>query len=386
VAFFCEAVRGCASGEHAAANARLVRSGLCVLGACLTRYDGWFLGTVMALVAVILVSRFNFAPLWPGIRKFILLAAAGPVFWVAYNALVYRNPLEFANGPYSAKAIEQKTAVVGFPAHPGAHNLPVAFQYFFKSAELNLAAGKWQVFWVCAILLGTAIVVLFQKKLWPLLLLWMPVPFYMLSIAYAGVPIFLPAWWPLSFYNSRYGVEMLPAFAVFTATAAFGLVRFAAGRRWRIAISVVFILLAAASYAIVWHEGPVSFEEAVVNSRSRIAMETALATNLELLPPNATFLMYLGDHVGAFERAGIPLARVINEGNHRAWKRPRDPDGLWEKALVHPASYADFVIAFNSDVVAATVNKSELAPLLILRVTGQPEATIYKTIRSNQGG
>jgi hypothetical protein len=385
VAFFCEAVRGCAGGEHAAANSRLARSGLCVLGACLTRYDGWFLGAVMALAAVLLAWNFNFAPLWPGIRRFVLLAAVGPAFWIGYNTLVYRNPLEFANGPYSAKAIEQKTAVPGFPAHPGAHNLPVAFQYFFKSAELNLATGKWQVFWVCALLLGTASVVFFQKKLWPLLLLWVPVPFYMLSIAYAGVPIFLPVWWPFSFYNSRYGLEMLPAFAAFTAAAAFALIRFAASRRWRLAISLIFILLTAASYAIVWRKGPVSFEEAVVNSRSRIAMESALATNLELLPANSTYLMYLGDHVGAFERAGIPLSHVINEGNHRPWKRPRDPEGLWEKALADPTAYVDFVIAFDSDAVAKTANKDELTSLLILRVTGQPEATIYRTNRSNQG-
>ena len=43
------------------------------------------------------------------LRNFVLLAAAAPVLWLAYNAIVYRNPLEFANGPYSAKAIEMRT-------------------------------------------------------------------------------------------------------------------------------------------------------------------------------------------------------------------------------------------------------------------------------------
>ncbi len=32
--------------------------------------------------------------------------------------------------------------------------------------------------------------------------------------------------------------------------------------------------------------------------------------------------MYLGDHVGALQRAAIPLSRTINEGNHRPWKKP----------------------------------------------------------------
>jgi hypothetical protein len=94
--------------------------------------------------------------------------------------------------------------------------------------------------------------------------------------------------------------------------------------------------------------------------------------------------MYLGDHVGAFQRAGIPLSHTINEGNHRPWKRPSDPDGLWERALAHPSAYADYVIAFDQDAVATSVNKSELDPFLILHISGQPPATIYRTVKSNQ--
>jgi hypothetical protein len=297
---------------------------------------------------------------------------------------VYRNPLEFANGPYSAKAIELKSISEGAPPHPGTHNLAMAFRYFFKSAELNLAPGRLQIFWVAALLLGTAIVLLFQRKLWPALLLWTPVPFYMLSIAHGGVPIFVPTWWPFSLYNVRYGIEVLPAFAVFTGIAAYGLIKFAGSAKVRVAIAILFGALVAISYAQVLHAGPVSFREAVVNSRTRTALEKQLASIIRTLPENSTFLMYLGDHVGALESAGVPLSHVFNEGNHRPWKQPGDPEGLWERALAHPAEYADFVIAFDSDPVASTANKSEITPVLVLHVTGQPVATIYRTVKSNQ--
>jgi hypothetical protein len=382
--FFFAALRSCTIEGIKSGSSALVNSGLCVAGASLTRYDGWFLATTMSAVLIALSFSQDFAPLRSGLKKFILLAAAAPVFWIAYNAVVYRNPLEFANGPYSAKAIEQKTAVPGMPPHPGSHDLRVAFQYFFKAAEFNFAPGKWQLFWVAALLLGTVIVLLFQRKLWPLLFLWLPVPFYMLSIAYSGVPIFVPTWWPFSRYNVRYGIEMLPAFAVFSAAASYGLIRFAASRRSRLAIAGVFCVVPAVSYGLVWAEQPVSFQEAVINSRSRIALEKALARDLQLFPPESTYLMYLGDHVGAFQRAGIPLSHVINEGNHRPWKHPSDPDGLWERALAHPAAYANFVIAFGSDAVATAVNNSELSTVLVLRVSGQPQATIYQTTKSNQ--
>ena len=97
---------------------------------------------------------------------------------------------------------------------------------------------------------------------------------------------------------------------------------------------------------------PVCFREAWVNSRARIAVERELADFLKALPPDSTLLMYLGNHVGALQQAGIPLRRVINEGNHRTWKQPVDLDGLWERALADPAKYADFVIAFEGDAVS----------------------------------
>ena len=382
--FVCDAIRACAAGDEKRCTSSLTKLSLCMAGACLTRYDGWFLAAVLT-TALFLVSRLaKFALLRSGVKRVVILAAVVPALWLGYNFVVYGNPLEFANGPYSAKAIEHTSIVAGSPPHPGTHKLRVAFRYFFKSAELNLAKGNWQKFWAASLILGTAIVVLFQRRLWPLLFLWVPLPFYMYSIAYGGVPLFVPGWLPFSHYNVRYGLEMLPAFAVFTAVAAYGLIRFVASTRSKLVIAVLFLVVPAGSYFQVWRKAPVTFEEAVTNSRSRIALETAIAARLEMLPSNSTFLMYLGDHVGAVQQAGISLSRVINEGNHRPWERPSDPDGLWERALKHPATYANYVIALNSDPVASSVNKSELASLVIARATGQPEATIYRTLKSNQ--
>src|SRR5262249_49543443 len=164
--FFSEALASCRNGESPRANSALMKCGFCLLGASTTRYDGWLLSALIVVIAVLLAYVGNFRALRPGVTKLALLAAAGPVLWVGYNQAVYRNALEFANGPYSAKAIELKS---GAPQHPGMNDLPVAFHYFLKSSELNLAPGKLQVFWVTALLLGTAIVLLFQRKLWPML-------------------------------------------------------------------------------------------------------------------------------------------------------------------------------------------------------------------------
>jgi hypothetical protein len=306
------------------------------------------------------------------------------VLWLAYNAVVYRNPLEFANGPYSAKAIEQKTATPGNPSHPGASNLPEAFSFFLKSAELNVAtADLVQKLWVALVLLGLIMTLVFDPRLWPLLLLWVPLPFYMLSISYSGVPIFLPVWWPHSYYNVRYGLELLPAFSVFVALAANFATGLVSQRPARTAIGVGFLLLVAGSYLSIWKERPVCFREAWVNSRGRMALETELAENLEKLPRDSTLLMYLGEHVGALQMAGIRLNRVINEGNHRPWKKPSDPDGLWERALANPGQYADFVVASDGDLVATSLQKTGLSEMVVIRGSGERPVTIYWTHRKS---
>jgi len=376
---FSEFTRSATAGTSASSS--LTKCGLCLAGACLTRYDGWLLAGVMCFAAVLVVIKSSTPrALAPALARLVLLAAFGPLLWLGYNAIVYRNPLEFANGPYSALAIEQKS----MQSHPGAHDLPVAFTYFLKSAELNMTEAGWQRLWVGVLLLGALMIFIFDLRLWPLLLLSSPILFYALSIAHSGVPIYVPPWWPFSLYNTRYGLQLLPAFAVFGALLLHFLLPLARGRWAKIAAATALAGLIAASYCSVWRAGPICYREAWVNSRTRITLETELANNLRLLPHNATLLMYLGDHVGAVQRAGIPLRQTINEGNHRPWAQPTDPEGLWERALADPHQYADYVIAMDGDPVAAALEKDQkrgLTSMVVIHTEGQPLATIYWTGR-----
>jgi hypothetical protein len=359
----------------------LIKCGLCAAAAALTRYDGWFLAAVVGIgvLAITFKAVPGNTPLRRAVVGFLVLVAAAPVVWLAYNAAIYRNPLEFANGPYSARAIEQKTSVPGFPPHPGSNNLAVAGEYFVKSAQLNMAAGLWmERMWVAVALAGTLLILL-RKPCRPLLIFWAPLPFYMLSIAYSGVPIFLPEWWPFSYYNTRYGLQLLPLFAVCGAIIVASLLDRARSNSTSCVMAGAAVLLVSASYASVWRSQPIAYHEAWVNSRTRLALEAALARELVKLPPDSTILMYSGDHVGALQQAGIPLRRTINEGNHRPWKKPSDPEGLWERTLADPARYADYALAMQGDPVDEALSGRHLQTLVKIHTTGQPEATLYST-------
>ena len=375
----------------------LTKCGWCLAAACLTRYDGWFLAAAITAAVVWFSVRSGTqgagAPRSPrgALAKFVLIAAAAPLLWLAYNGIVYRNPLEFANGPYSAKAIERRSQNSGSPGHPGSGNPVLAGMYFLKSAEDNLAENAWlQRTWVLLAVVGVVVASTLKVDVtlpgessprpWaPLLLLLVPLPFYALSVAYGGVPMFIPQWWPFSHYNVRYGLQLLPAFAAAMGIIVHQVIR---AQQWNLRLRVVCMLgvctFVIASYASIWRDTPVSLKEAQVNMRTRSQLEAQVAIWLRKLPSDSTLLMYLGDHVGALQQAGIPLKRVINEGNHRVWKQPTDPDGLWERALADPTRYADHVVAFEGDSVWQAVQPRHLQALVEIHVTGQARAILYR--------
>jgi len=351
-----------------------------VLAACtMTRYDGWIAMSVAALAVLLIAFHIRkttaAAQLRKPILRFLLVCAAGPVLWLAYNTAVYRNPLEFANGPYSAKAIEHRIVQA---SHPGTGHPWLAEFYFLRAAEMNLAAspsaGK---LWLWLAALGT-LLTLRRPHSWPLLLLWIPLPFYALSVAYSGVPIFVPDWWPFGVYNLRYGLQLLPAVAIFSAVSLDAVLSIIPSKPARLTLAI-----AAAAFwfwgAVLASKMPASYLEAVHNMQGRVTLQERLAVELEHLPPNSSILMAIRDFPGAPQRAGVHFRRIINEGDQRAWIRPRDDQGLWPRALADPPRYADYAVGFVGDPVDASATQHHLAPIFSVEVSTQPRATLYRT-------
>ena len=384
VVYFAEFIRSLQTIEDAegpmtqVARSPLARCACCLAAAELTRYDGWFLAGVMgAAIVVIALRRWQNRDLRRNAAMFLLGIALAPILWLAYNQVVYGNALNFANGPYSAKAIEQR---VGAP-NPALHNAGVAAIYFLKSAQLNMAPGNWGRFWLAAAFAALAIGAAMPRlrpQLTPLLLLWVPLVFYALSIAYGSVPIHVYTWWPFATFNQRYGLQLLPMFTVSTGVLAASVSLLGTGWRQVGKLALLFALIMV-SYASVWKAAPQCLQEAQRNWRIRSPLNSAVQRVVARLPRNSRFLMDLGEHVGVMEQAGIPLRQVVNNENHRPWKRPSDPEGLWERALADPPRYVDFVIAFDGDPVDQGANRTNLTLLEEIHATGQPHARIYAT-------
>ena len=360
--------------EHAAGRLLLV-TGLVLVAAIFTRYDGWVYAAAAWVFAgaSLLGARHRLSWRGPVIGGWVLFTAllvAAPSLWLAYNARQFGDPLDFMRGPYSARAIEAKTSPPGAATHPGFHNMHDAALYFLKAGELGAAPlplGKL-LCWLSVAGTVLACWMFRGRHIWPVLLLWLPLPFYAYSVAYGSVPIFLPVWRPYSLYNTRYGMELLPAFALFAGSFVPLL-----ATRWprlrRFAIPACFLLVLGNSVVLL-RGRPLVFQEAVANARTRVAFEAALARALLELPPGRIMMQVSGD-VGAVQRAGIPLRRIVNEGDYLTW----------QKALEDPARGAVTVIALDGDVVTAAIRQHPEGLKLVKLIcsTGQPCAHIYRS-------
>jgi len=352
----------------------LVWAGLVLVCAIFTRYDGWVYAAVAWLFATWPMLRHRQPWRGPVAGAWVLFTAlliAAPSLWLAYNAKQFGDPLDFIRGPYSARAIEARSTPPGSSPRPGIHNLHDSALYFLKAAELGAAPvplGKL-LCWLTAAGTLAALWAFRRQQIWPVLLLWLPLPFYAYSVAYGSVPIFIPVWRPFSWYNTRYGMELLPAFAL-SLGCLFPVLAAQAPRVRRYGV-LASLLLVVVNSLVLLRGRPLVFQEAVVNARSRVAFETALAKALSNLPAQGLILMRVSSDVGALQQAGIPLRRTVNEVDYLTWQR----------ALEDPAQSASTVVALDGDAVAQAVQRHPQGLQLVNVVcsTGQPCAHIYRS-------
>ncbi len=371
-----ECVAALDAAQVGAAGRRMILLGLLILGSVYTRYDGWILGACVWCIVAYRIFRSPdlFRRLNPSFAIFTLLAIAGPISWLAYNQHFMHDPLDFLRGPYSAAAIEKKTMPPNGHHHRGWHNPAWALLFYTRTAQVD--AAFWETgFLVMAAAVAGVYLAIRRRLALSALLLWIPLPFYVYSIAYGSVPIFIPQLWPHAYYNSRYGMELLPALALFGFVAVAWL-----EQRWSKSQPLFrrllqpFALVAIALNTVgMLHSTPLVLKEGLVNATTRIPFEEALGRQLKLFPDGSMILMYNSEHVGALEDAGIPLRQTINEGDYDSF----------HAALAAPADHAAYVVAIAGDPVSAAVaaHPQGLTELSILCTTGQPCARIYRSDR-----
>ncbi|HYW48084.1 MAG TPA: glycosyltransferase family 39 protein [Bryobacteraceae bacterium] len=275
----------------------VVGAGIAACAGALTRYEGWFLIPFAAAYFWFAAKRRR----WAVALVFSCLAAAGPLYWMANDWYLTGDPLDFYRGPWSARAIQ------GSADFPGKGHWHMAWYYYRKAAQL--CAGTE----LALLALAGAAVLLVRRAFWPLVLLALPGVQVIWSMHSGVVPIFMPILWPFSWYNTRYGLGVLPLLALSGASLAT-----IAPPRFRAGAAALVVLAGTAPWLIHPHpESWITWAESRANSEGRRAwMHEAAGYLASRYVPGSGIIASSGDDFsGIFREMGIPLRETFSVVN-----------------------------------------------------------------------
>lgn len=334
----------------------VIGAGVSACAGTLARYEAWFLLPFLTLYFFLIARQRRVAVA----ATFAILAGLGPLSWLAHNYWYFRDPLYFARGPGSARDIQ------GTLPYPGRNNWREAFLYLRTAAQV--CAGM-PLAWMA---LAGGVIALVRRAIWPVLLLALPGVFYVWSIHSSGTPIFLPSLPPHAYYNSRYGLSVLPLLAF--AAAALVTIAPLRWRRW----AAVAVIVAACSTWLA-HPSPeawITWKEAQVNSDARREWTRRGA---EFLRTNYHrgdgIITSFGDLMGIFRSAGIPIRETLTGDNGLAWNA----------AVARPDLFLheEWAAVTGGDTVQTAVNRArrrnfnyDLVETIVVK--GAPVVEIYR--------
>jgi hypothetical protein len=351
----------------------LVGSALAAFLGTLTRYDAWYLLPFAGLF-VLLGRRAPWRERFRRVVVFCVIAGAGPVLWLAHNAFVYGNPLEFYNGQYSAKAIyAHQLATTGF-RYPTDGSLLLSARYYLEDCRLTMGALPLElaVLGLIAWLVDSSE----RGRRVAALLLLVQLPFYVHSMAHASIPLYIPTLFPNTYYNLRYGLEMLPAVAIFPSFLLAP--RLSRGARGALLAVIVATLGAQAiSTASRGASELMVVKEGILNTPCRSPGQQAVIRCLRQDYDGRLIIVSAGKWPCVNPELGIPFRNTLSEANKEQWQDlPRgvspavgwiirgDGDRVDQLMRAYPQVFRDF------EVVEQLVEPGEGSVEIYRRIRG----------------
>jgi hypothetical protein len=330
----------------------------CLVGAAvaaffgtLSRYSAWYILPFAALF-VLLAQKGSWRVRLRRATLFSVIAGLGPILWILHDAVSYGNPIAFYNGPDSPQAqYAYQVATTAF-RYPTDGSLLISARYYVE--DLKLILGPWTLILAVLGLLIWMFERRYRTRRAATLLLLVMLPFYIQAMAGNAVPIYVPAYFPHSYYNLRYGIEMLPGIALLASFVISPML----SRNFRAGMLVACLSVLGVQSASMLAGGarklPV-VREGILNTPCNTKDNRALVAYLRSHYDGQRILMQSGEWPCVAPTLNIHYRKILNGDNVECWRqipngaqklvewivcREGDPVDILMKA--YPAAFKDF--------------------------------------------
>lgn len=348
---------------------QLILSGFFAFCAALSRYDGWFLVGIEALVIVLDgYRRKTFKEIEGRVIIFSTLAFFGIALWILWDGLILGDPLFFSHSQFSANAQQRGWLAKGeLPAYK---NIVSSFAYYTVTSmtEIGIILFAITVIGFIVFLKNKE-----NKKRLPIaLLMLVPFFFYVITLYLGQSVIFIPQLTPVGFewrlFNVRYGIMMVPFAALFCGYLFF---------KSKPAVKVLLVFLFLAQFGLYF----VGYSKvmALADATEGLSQQKSPDAQMWLAKHYDNGYVLLDDYNRIISLIGsnIPMQNVIYVGS-----KP-----YWDEALQAPEKYAKWVIIQRDDAIwnaiyAKPVMRGQLYKYYY-KVYTSPLILIFERVRTN---
>ncbi len=301
----------------------LIKASFFVMLASLIRYDGWFLFIMSAAILTIYTLRkHGYKAAEASLLFYSTLAGLGIVLWVLWNLLIFKDPLYFIFGPYSAYAQQQQLAQAGVLSTKG--NILFSMQVYLYALAYNS-----NTFILILGAIGSVFFYLDKKikgavKLASVALL-APLFFNILALYLGQSVLFIQGLSGNTWFNARYGLVLMPAIAVF--------IGYLIQRSGRLKYIFIGMILFVSVFTFLNHDA-VTIDDARVGASQKNVSEVSGWLNSHAKNTPGFILISAASHDAIIFSSGLQMSKFIHEGTGLYWLSATSSPDRWARWIV----------------------------------------------------
>lgn len=306
----------------------LVKVSFWVMLSTLIRYDGWFLAFMcLALILIHWVKRRQFTKAQGLFFLYNTLADFGIFFWLLWNLAIFKDPLYFAFGPYSAHTQQAQIEQAGQLLTKG--DLRQSMISYGMAMLYNS-----NTFFVLLSFVGLILLIWDKKQPGSTRLsstvLLAPLFFNVLALYLGHSVLFVQGINGNSWFNIRYGIMMMPSVAVYVGYLLHKLPKLR---------SVLIGLIIFVSAFAITSQDAVTVDDGRFGSSQKNVREVSgwLSQNAKDTP--GFVLISAASHDAIIFSSGLPMKKFIHEGT----------GAYWESATTSPDRWARWIVMRTND-------------------------------------